>query len=593
MRHFLLAAAVSISLCWFAAVAVADESTGEEKPAVKRVAVVTLQGSLPESSGATGLFGQTRAGLADVLARLKRAGQDEEIAAVVVRIRDLSAGRGKLHELRTTIAGVRATGKRVVAEFESASSADYLVACACDEITMPESGVVMIPGVRAEVTFYKGLLDKLGIEAEMMQVGDFKGTAEPYTRDAMSPQFRAHYESLLDDVFDQMVATIAAARNLQPDRVKTLIDQGLFTAAAAKRAGLIDHVAYADALPDRLAETLEVDTVEMIANYGKKKVDNDFSGMLGMMKLFEMMMGGKPDKSRSSRPKLALIRAQGTIVSGKSTVDFLSGQAMGSETIVKAIRRAEADESVAAIVLRIDSPGGSSLASDLIWRAVQKCEKPVIASMGDVAASGGYYIAMGCDSIYAEPGTVTGSIGVVGGKLAIDGLMRKVGVTTEVISRGKNSGLLSMGAPFTASERAAFKENMETVYRQFVTKAAEGRGVPTEAIEKLAGGRVWTGRQAEQNGLVDHVGTLADAVAAAKKAAGLEAGEQLDLLELPRPTNIIDQLLGLDTDVQLRTPTASSWLPGEWSKAVRQAEQLRELFAEPAVLIMPYAVEIR
>ncbi len=583
---------VYLLLILCASQAAAEDPGESEKPAAKKVAVIRLQGDMPESAGPIGLFGDAEASLSDVLGRLKRAGADKEIAAVVLRIRDLGLGRGKLHELRTEIAALRATGKRVVAEFESAAGVDYLAACACDEIMMPESGVVMIPGVRAEVTFYQGLLEKLGIEAEMMQVGDFKGTAEPYTRRSMSPQFRAHYESLLDDVFDQMIEMIAEDRDLTAERVRELIDQGLFSPQDAKAAGLIDHVGYPDELAGRLAASLGSESVELVVNYGKKQVDNDFSGMLGMMKLFEMMMGGKPTQRKSSRKKLAIVHAAGTIVSGKSTIDFLSGQAMGSDTIVKAIQQAEADSSVAAIVLRIDSPGGSSLASDLIWRAVDKCEKPVIASMGDVAASGGYYIAMGCDAIYAEPGTVTGSIGVVGGKLAFDGLMEKVGVTTEVISRGKNSGLLSMSAPFSESERHAFKKNMEEVYRQFVAKAAAGRGVSAAEIEKLAGGRVWTGRQAQQHGLVDKIGTLSDALAAAKLAAGLEADEPIETLRLPRPTNFLDQLLGLDTDVALRIRPASLLGP-EVAKVGSQVDQLRQLFGEPAVLIMPYAVEIR
>lgn len=591
MRHLRYAASPLLYLTLFASFASGDDATPAGTPAVKKLAEIRLQGSLPESESPLGLFGEMQASLSDMTSRLIRAAADDDISAVVLRIRDLSVGRGKLHELRTAISKVRAAGKKVIAEFESASSVDYLVACACDEIIMPESGVLMIPGVRAEITFYKGLLDKLGIEAEMMQVGNFKGTAEPYTRSSMSPQFRAHYESLLDDIYDQMTESISQDRKLTVERARQLIDQGLFSPREAREAGLIDHVGYADELPARLAQASGSDTVELVKNYGKKKVDNDFSGMLGMMKLFEMMMGGKPAERTSNRKKLAVIHAAGAIVSGKSTVDFLSGESMGSETIVTAIEQAEADKSVAAIVLRIDSPGGSALASDLIWRALGQCKKPVIASMGDVAASGGYYIAMGCQEIFAEPGTITGSIGVVGGKLAINGLLEKAGVTTEVISRGKNSGLLSAGKPFTDSERQAFKQNMEQVYRQFVSKAAAGRGVSVEEIEKLAGGRVWTGRQAQQNGLVDKVGTLSDALAAAKKSAGIGPDEKVELLQLPQPTSFLDQLLGLDTEVRMQP--AAALLPPELSKLVTQAEQVRRLFREPAVLIMPFAVEIR
>jgi protease-4 len=234
-----------------------------------------------------------------------------------------------------------------------------------------------------------------------------------------------------------------------------MIDVGVFLPAEARAAGLIDDVLYDDELQSRFEKSLQASQVELSENYGKKKVNADFSGMTGMFELFNLMMGQKPRQATSSNKKLALIYATGMIMSGESMGGVLGAQVLGSDTLIKAIRQADSDKSVVAIVLRVDSvdsPGGSALASDQIWRAIQKCDKPIVASMGDVAASGGYYISMGCDRVFAEAGTITGSIGVVGGKLVLKGLYDKVGLTTDVISRGKNSGILSEMTPFTESE---------------------------------------------------------------------------------------------------------------------------------------------
>ncbi|HND54998.1 MAG TPA: signal peptide peptidase SppA, partial [Pirellulaceae bacterium] len=457
-----------------------------------------------------------------------------------------------------------------------------------------ESGMLMVPGVRAEVTFYKGLFDKLGIHAEMLQVGDFKGAAEPYTRQRMSPAFRKQYETLLDDFYEQMIESIAADRKLDPAKVRQLVDTGLFTPAQAKDAGLIDRVAYQDETPGRLRELLNAEKVDIIDNYGKKKVDTDFSGMLGMVKLFELLMGVEPAKRSTNNRKLAVVYASGTIVTGESGVSLMGGESLGSDTIIKALRKCSEDKSVVAIVLRIDSPGGSALASDLMWREIQRIEKPVIASMGDVAASGGYYIAMGCDKIYAEPGTLTGSIGVVGGKLSIQGLTEKLGVNTEIISRGKNSGILSMETPFTESERQVWQDSMREIYRQFTTKAAAGRKLPLDKLEQLAGGRVWTGRQAKANGLVDELGTLRDALQAAKKAAGIAEEEKLEIMSLPEPKNFLDQLLGSGAGASSRLAdsleAAADSAPA--LKHLDEIRQLRRLFSEPGVLLMPAKIRV-
>lgn len=263
-------------------------------------------------------------------------------------------------------------------------------------------------------------------------------------------------------------------------------------------------------------------------------------------------MGIEPKKRPSKNPKIAIIYATGPIMTGKSQSGLL-GSTMGSETIIKAIQTAKNDDTVKAVLLRVDSPGGSALASDLMWRELENLNKPVVASMSDVAASGGYYISMGADHIFAEPGTITGSIGVVGGKVALKGLMEKIGVTTTVISRGKNSGVMSPLTPFSDSERVSMQKMMNDIYAQFTSKAAAGRKMPLEKLVALAGGRVYTGEQALENGLVDSLGTLHDALEKTKELAALTKKDRVELIELPRTPSPFEQLFGgMDESTQMK-----------------------------------------
>ncbi|HMP04743.1 MAG TPA: signal peptide peptidase SppA, partial [Lacipirellulaceae bacterium] len=513
--------------------AAAEGANGKPRSAKKvRLAHIAIEGSLPESPGEMSLFGDLGVDLRKNIARLDKAAEDESIAGVVLVI-EADLGYGKVNELREAVKRVRAKGKKVHAVLESAMGSQYVLATACNEIVLPESGELVIPGIRAEFAFYKDLLAKLGIEADMMHVGDYKGAAEPYTRDSLSEPVRKNMTALIDDLYDDMLSTIASDRNLKVDEVREAVDQGLIMAQDARDRGLIDRVAYVDQFRERLAEEYSAEELVFVENYAKSKIDADFSGPMGMMKLFETVFSGSSGGSSSGGSKIALIYCVGPIMTGESQSSLLGDSVMGSTTIVDALRAANRDKNVKAIVLRIDSPGGSALASDLIWRQTQAIDKPIVVSMGDVAASGGYYIAMGADRIFAEPGTITGSIGVVGGKLALKGLYQWIGMGTETISRGANSGIFSATEKFSASEREIVERYMKTVYDQFTAKAAKGRGMSQEQLEELAGGQVFTGRMAKRNGLVDDVGTLRDAIQAAKRLAGLDPDQKYELKLLP------------------------------------------------------------
>ncbi len=570
-----------------------EEEPKKAKPAPAKktpaVADFTLRGGFPEGPSQPGLFGELQSSLDTFIGRLDAAAEDENIAAVILRIEQLAVGRGKLNELRAAVARVREADKPVWAVVTSAQPAEYLLASACDRIVMPESGTLILPGVRAEMTFYKGLLDKLGVQFQMLQMGKYKGAAEPYSRSEMSEPLRESLDALVDDAYESLVETVAADRGLKDYQVKTLLDVGLFTARAARQAGLVDEIVYADQVEQRLARELEADKLRLVTDYHRKKVDTDFSGLTGMMKLFGLMMGGRQAETATAAKKIAVVYAVGPIMEGKNSTDLLGGQSVGSATMVEALRTAADDDKVAAIVLRIDSPGGSAIASDLIWRETIRIEKPIIASMGDVAGSGGYYIAMGADEIFAEPGTITGSIGVVGGKLVLGGLYEKLGVTTEVISRGKNTGLFSSTEAFTPEQQQALSGMLREVYRQFVAKAAQGRKMDVERLEELAQGRVYTGRMAAEIGLVDRLGTLADAVAAARQAAGISEDEKVEILMLPRPRTLFEQLF--------EDPAAMTELrslaPELTAPILARVALLRRLFAEPALVWMPFDIQVR
>jgi len=578
----------------------ATSTAREEKKAAApkrkkvRLAQFMLKDAMPETTGDSGPFGDLVLSVREAVARIDKAADDNSISGAILSIENPDLGRGKIDELRAAIQRFRAKGKKIYAQLESAMPADYLVASACDEIVMPESGMLILPGIHAEATFYKGLLGKLGIQADFMHIGPYKGAAEPLTHEKFSEPVRENMTALIDGLYDEMVTTIVKDRPLSVAQVKAIIDEGLLTATRAKKLGLIDRLAYADALRGELATSYDAEPLVYVKNYGQKKVDTDFSGPMGFFKLMQVMMGGDARGRRDQGKKIAVVYALGPITTGKSQSDLFGSQIMGSTTIVEALRKANDDKQVAAIVLRIDSPGGSALASDLIWHETQVIEKPIVASMGDIAGSGGYYIAMGADKIIAAPGTITGSIGVVGGKLAVRGLYKKIGITTETIERGRNSGLFGSSGRFTKSQREVLANLMEDVYGQFTTKAAAGRKMPLEKLEGLAGGRVYTGRQAAANGLVDQLGTLHDAINEAKLLAGIDKDTKVTIEQLPEPTSFFETLFGgMDAEEEVRLGRALDPLVPELVDAARRAATLRAVFDRPAALVMPFELDIR
>lgn len=536
-----LVGSVAFTHCCAMVVEGSDQPAAPPKSA-STVAHIRISGELADGVGQGGIWADVSPRLHRLVERIDKAAGDDRVAGVILVIDSPGVGRGRSDEIRAAISRLKKAGKPVVGHMVTGGPVSYFLASACDQVSMPPAATLELAGVRTEMMFFKAMLDRLGVEAEILQVGEFKGAGEPLTRTTMSPALRQQYEFFVGDLFEQLVERVATDRDLEPKRVREIVDIGVFVPDAAREAKLIDAVHYEDEAVAALAKRLKLEKPKLARDYAHKKIDADFSGIGGLVKLVELISGQEGRGPAGKGKRVAIVHVVGEIREGKSSEDPFMGGAVGSETICKAIREAATDEKVAAIVLRIDSPGGSALASDLMWREIERAKKPVVASLSDIAASGGYYIAVAADRIVAAPGTLTGSIGVVGGKVAIGGALEKVGVHTDVVSKGKNAGWLSMTEKFTDGEREAFLGTMKDVYRLFTSKVAAGRKLDAEKVEKLAAGRVYTGRQALEVGLVDSLGTLEDAIAEAKKLAGIDAKEEVDRQLLPEPRGLFDDL---------------------------------------------------
>ncbi len=456
---------------------------------------------------------------------LRRAKSDPRIDSVlIVPSHFESPYWGKVQELRDAILDFRKSGKRISAYLEHGGDREYYLATAADRIYLLPSSGVDLKGVATYDVFLKGTLDKIGASADFEKIVAYKTAPNQLMQTTHTPAHREMSEWLTRDMYEQLVRGVAEGRKKKVEEVRALVDEGPFLADQALRAGLVDALAYEDQLDDQGAVS-KSGTVEGEA-YGRSR----------------RSFGAR------NAPRVAVVYISGIINSGDSGFDPLNGDVAGSARLVKAIRAARADDGVRAIVVRIDSPGGSSIASDVIWRelAVTRDEKParpLVASMSDLAASGGYYVAVAAPIIVAQPGTLTGSIGIYGGKFVLGGTYERLGANIEAITIGRNAGMESPDRPFTESERVKLQEQMRSFYQGFVRKVAASRKMPVEKVEQLAEGRVWTGAQARQHGLVDALGGLDRAIALAKERAGITAETEVEVVNYPPRRTLTEMLL--------------------------------------------------
>jgi len=541
------------------------------QPARGSVLELTLNDEIPEHvpvDGWTQLVSGRRLTMRDYIEALRLARDDRRINGLLATIDGPRIGSARLQELRDAILDFRKGGKWAVAYLETAGefspgNRDYYLATACDTIWLAPSGDINLVGIYSEVPFLRGTLDLLGIVPDMDHIGKYKSAMNTITDKAMNESYRESMEALVGSVYGQFRKDIAQARHMTDEQIASIVDNGPYTGPKAVEASLIDKLGYRDEVEENLKEKN--------------------GGALPLVKVGKYLKAGR---YYTSGPKIALIYGVGGVSRGENDLDPLSGDmTMGSDTTSAAIKQAREDSSIKAIVFRVDSPGGSYIASDLIYREVTLARqaKPVVVSMGDVAGSGGYFVAMSANKIVAEPATITASIGVLAGKMVTTGFWNKVGITFDTVQRGRHASFFSTGRAYSPEERTIFESWLQRIYKDFVEKAAKGRGKTYDQIHAIAQGRVWTGEDALRLGLIDELGGLTTAIRRAQELAHLDPESRVQLVVLPEGKSFFDRFWsGFD---EARVPVAS--LQRHLRKLIEQGP------GPDGVLAMPFVPVLR
>jgi protease-4 len=482
---------------------------------------------------------------------LKKAAVDPRIRAIVLMPRDVRAGWAKLEEIRSGIEAFRRSGKPLYAWLEAPRTRDYYLASAAERICMPPEDTLDMKGLRFELMYLKEGLDKLGVEVVMAHAGKYKDAPEMFTRTGPSDPSREMMNSIIDDLYGQLLATFAKARRKTPEQVRAILDEGPFLSSHARAAGLVDALMYQD---------------EVFAELKAKLGGSD----LPRVRHTDYMRVPPGDAGLETRHRVALVAAEGPIVR-EAGDGLLGGEAfLTPRDMRQLLRQAAGERDIRGVIVRIDSPGGDSFASDEIWREMQLAskKKPLVISMSDTAASGGYYIAMTGDPVLAYPGTVTGSIGVFYGKANLRGLYNKLGVRKEILSRGRLAEIDSDYTPLSPAGRARLEQFVGETYKSFLKRVEDGRKLPRARVEELAQGRVWLGSQARRNGLVSELGGLDRAVELIRQKAGIAKDEPVRLVSYPPRRSMLDALLERPREpvagvlAPLRTISTLGWLRG-------------------------------
>lgn len=565
-----LLAGVLLVLAAAVLLAIAAVRLGEAPPQVsdRSLLVVDLDGEIVERPPTTIPlpFLEQRAPLTvtELWQGLRAAQSDSRIKAVLVTPSGLGAGWAKLDELRGALARLAASGKPVVAFLRTPGTREYYLATAAGRLYMPPEDMLDLKGLRAELTFFRGTLDKLGVQVEIEHAGKYKDYGDTFTRTSMSPETREVLTGVLDEIYGRLVETVAASRKKTPAEIRAVIDDGPFLAAQAHARGLVDGLLYEDQV------TAEI---EKAAGGGRlKKIDvRDY-------------LRARPGAAKGSRPRVALVVGEGTIT-GSLVGGWDGDGGITAPAFVKLLRQVGGDAGIRGVIVRIDSPGGESFASDEIWREMNLLsrKKPMVISMSDEAASGGYYIAMTGDPVVAYPATYTGSIGVVYGKANLRGLYQKLGISKEMMTRGRFAAIDSDYAPLDEAGRRKLREGVDGNYRAFVGKVAEARKRKFEEIEPLAQGRVWLGAQAHRIGLVDELGGLDRAVELIRQRAKIPPAQEISLAVYPPKRTLLDLLLN--------RPLAAQ--PPAWVRSFLDRWPLEALSRGGFLRLMPYALEVR
>jgi protease-4 len=583
-----------------AAVAEAPAAPGAIAPAATVVGWLELTGSLRESPLPFAWVTEAEAGpsLTSVLRQLHHVAHSKTHKGVVVHLDYPDLDMTQIEAIANALDGVRAAGKKTLVFSEAYDLRTYLLACSADMILLQRRGDVMLSGIGIEEMYLAGLLDKVGVKADFVQVGRFKGAADPLTLDKPSEAWSQNIDALLDDIYGSILERIATGRNLTREQVEAIIqDCWTMNDDELIRRRVVDRVCDRDLIDVTEVEFGDTFTWDEDMGAAPKQAANT-NAFAFFQTLFQAT------SSKPKRDSIAVVHARGPITSGDSSYGdgLFSGDAIGSRTICEVLSDAGDDHRIKAVVIRIDSPGGSAIASEVIWQSVRQLaeKKPVYASIGGTAASGGYYIACAADEIYVAPDSIVGSIGVVGGKLIAGGLYEKIGIGIHRRSRGPHGDLFNSVDPFTDQQRQMLQLAFEKTYSQFTQRVADGRGRRLADVGAVAEGRLFTGRQAALNGMADKVGGLSDAVRDVAQRVGLQPG-RYDVINLPPPMSLPEFL---DTIFKTQAPAVAAPTLGiehlarrtlgerRWRAARSIVSGLMQLQREPVLTLMPSAIVI-
>lgn len=591
-KVLIIGGAIAVVLFLVAVIGIALIVSSVKQPSVAKnsVLILNISGQLPDYTPDDALaravgFAQPQS-FTSLLTQLRKAKVDSRVSGVFLDINFPGIGWARADELRDAIADFRTSGKPAYAYMEIGSNKEYYIATAADKIFLPPSGDIYITGFAAEAMFFKGSLDKLGIETDVIQIGPkYKNAPDQYTKTEMGDGQKEVVNALLDEFYGRFTNAIAESRKKSVEDVKALIDDAPYNARQAHELGLIDAAYYREEAYHDMKTKLgygETEDLRVMRSGQYKEIPSDSLGL-------------------NNGEKVAVIFASGAINVGRSNDGAFGGEMVGSDTIVQAVNDAAEDKSIKAIVLRVDSPGGSALASDLMWYALEnaKAKKPVVVSMGDVAASGGYYIACNANKIVAQPSTITGSIGMFMGKPVIKGMYDWLGITNQYTTRGKNSGIFKATEHWTPEEKAKMQQMADNVYfGNFLPKVAQGRGKTDEEVNTLGQGRVWTGTQAKGNGLVDEFGGLERAIQIAKELAQLPADKDVKRVVFPEPRPFFETLFDdsesaeISADQKAQKALADA-LPEDARRALKFAALFDQMKRGEAMLLMPFELQIK
>lgn len=523
---------VTILIFVIAGVAIASLRTKAPAVADGSTLILELTGDAPEApsfdySVLPVLQNRTPVTVEELWASLRHAAADSRIKAVIFEPSGASVGWAKMQEIRSDLEQFRKSGKPLIAYLKAPNTRDYYMATACSKIYMQPADRLDLKGVALELMYFKNTLDKLGVKVDVEHVGKYKDYGDQFTRASMSPETHEVMSGLADELYADLVRTIAKGRNKSEDTIRAVIDDGPFLSKQALAKGLVDELRYEDQVLGELKTTLKQAEIKKIS-------EHDYANIA--------------DTSAIGGDKIAFVVGEGSISRGDSETS--TGNGLESEAFDKMLNKVANDTTIKGVIVRIDSPGGEVTASDDMWRAMNELhkKKPVVISMSDDAASGGYYMAMSGDTIIAYPGTITGSIGVVFGKPDLHGLYDKLGVTKDFVSRGRFALIESDYASLSDAERAKLREAIDIDYEDFVAKVAAARRKPVSAIEPIAQGRVWLGDQAKANGLVDELGGLDRAIEVIKAKSGIAASGKVNLVLYPAKRSLFELLLKTNVD---------------------------------------------